>query len=160
MAKVTPTTAAPATAAAPATPAKPANSAAPGTPDAAAGAKKEKKKKVKRELHPALWDEKNETRLKLTAVPADYDPKKHKPLGRKDFEKESLWFEQRALKCEAQAAKFREMGKEADAIGGSTEKGKLKRLANIKKRTDDLIAQLKEAGVTDEEIKAALGTGA
>lgn len=133
-------------------------SAAPGTQDAAGKkGKKAKKAKVKRELFPGLWDAENETRLKLSEIPADFDPKKHKPLTRKDFDKESLFYELRARKCEEQAAKFRAMGAEADLIGGSSEKGKLKRAANMKKRFDELIAQLKEAGMTEDEINAAIG---
>lgn len=155
MAKITPPTTPPTTrpTAPPAAPAaSAAGSAAPGTADAAG--KKEKKKKGKRVLYPALWDAKDEKRLKLAEIPADFDAKVHKPLGRKDFEDETLWYELRARALEAKAAAMRKLGAEAKAAGGTTEAQKAKKFVAMQSKIDELLATLKAAGMSDEQIAA------
>jgi hypothetical protein len=152
----------PAVAGKPAAPAAP--SAKPGTPDTA-GAKDKKKKK--REAHPLLFvDSQNEEtgkiekkRVKLKAVPTDYDAKIHKPLSRKDFEDESLWYELKAQACEKQAAKFRQMATEEKVTGASGEKAKTKRLVAMMKKIEELKKTLIAAGLpVDDIIKAAMAT--
>src|SRR4051812_38955543 len=91
-----------------------APSAKPGTQEPKA--KREKKPKVERIDYPVPEG-------KLLELPADYDPKKHKPLRRKDFKDEALYLDIAAERAEKHAKRLRE---EALAVraGGGKDKGK------------------------------------
>lgn len=126
--------------------AAPAPSAAPGTQDAAA---KKEKKPNKRIPHPALWDATTQARVQLDAIPTDFDAKLHKPLGKKDFKNEGLWYELKAQGFDKKAAEFRAMA----ATAGTSEGAKTKKLILMQKKMAELMASLKSAGV---DVDAAL----
>jgi hypothetical protein len=137
----------PAAAAAPTKPNAPqAPSAKPGVKEPKA--KKEKKPKVERIDYP-VGDE------KLVAVPADYDPKKHKPLRRKDFKDEAVFVDMQADRAERAAKRLRE---EAVAIraGGGKDKGKAKKLIAMQKRMAEMQAQLEADGVDVAALLASV----
>lgn len=139
---------------APATDKNAPKSAAPGTKDEAG-----KKEKVKRVMHPALFNEKGD-RVRLKEIPADFDAKKHKPIQRKDLEDEGLWFELKAKEMDAKAAKFRELAAECRAAGSSTERQKAKKLIAMQKKITELSAALLAAGMPQEKINEMLKLGA
>ena len=130
----------------------PKNSAKPGTQDAT-GAKPEK---VKRIEYPGLLDAEKKP-VKLDAVPADFDPKKHKPLSRKNFAKESTWLLIKAGHAEELAKKYRAMAVTADQVGGGANAGKAKKLVAMQKRMAELEAQLR-AELGDDAVNTLKGS--
>lgn len=121
-------------------------SAKPGARDPKA--KKEKKQKVERVEYPVPEG-------KLERVPEDFDPKKHKPLKRKDFKDEAVFLEIRADQMEAAAKRLREEAKAVRA-GGGKDKGKAKKLIAMQKRMAELQAQLTADGVDVEALMKSL----
>lgn len=163
MAKVAPT------ASAPSKPTAPAGGARPGTVVPAAQGDGKKKEKIVRTFHPLLKPEekKNEktgkTRLEPTArlkdIPADYDPKKHKPLQRRHFEDESLWWELRARHYDSLAVKCRQEAVTAKTTGSAADRVKARRLAQMAKKLEELKSSLSGQGVDVEAIiKAAMAS--
>lgn len=151
----------------PAAPAAP--SSKPGT-KAPEAAKPEKAKKAPRQYYPGLEakpvidPDTNKPRLskqgkqivrptkKLAAVPADFDIKAHKPLGRNDFEDESLWYELRAQDYERKAKEMREQGAEIKALGGIEDRKEAKKLLELQKKMAELTAKLKGKNVDVDGI--------
>lgn len=132
---------------------KKTSAAAPGTKgDEAAAA--EKKGKI---FHPALKaDAEGKPTVKLEEVPADYDPKKHKPLKKSDFASEATYCIMRAEELERKAADYRQ---EADLIkkgGGKKAAQKAKRLAKMQERMEALKKELAESGINVEELMSSL----
>lgn len=158
MAKVTPTAPAAPRATAPApvgsNPAAPP-SAAPGTKEPKA--KKEKKDKVKKAWHPALEpDAEGKPTKTIAKIPDDFDPKLHRPFGRKNLEDESLWYEIQARKFEAKAADCRRQGEEAKKLGSVKDKQSAKKLLALQKRIDEVTKTLEGSGVDVAALLAAL----
>jgi hypothetical protein len=120
-------------------------SAAPGTQDATG-------KKEKRTRAAYVVPEGG-----LTAVPADYDPRKHKPLPRSAFKDAKDWFELRALLLEKKAASLREQAKQESALGGTKDRQKAKRLINMTKRMSVLMDELKSQGIDVDALLKASG---
>lgn len=129
----------------PSAPAAPKSNAKPGTKDDAG--KKEKKVRV---VYPGLIgtdidpETKKPVRLKLKAIPEDFDLKKHKPLMRKDFENEANYFLLRAQIADRMAAKFRELATESEKTGGLNNQKGMKRVVQMHKRMSDMLAALKK----------------
>lgn len=122
-------------------------SAAPGTVDETA-------KKVVKIEYPGLVDaEGNEVRL--TAIPKDFDHKTMKPLGRKDFADESLWFEMQAERCEAKAKHYRQAAADFKKLGNVKDRAKAKKLVQMQRRFDELKAQLASQGIDVASLLAA-----
>lgn len=136
-------------------------SARPGTPDTAG--EKPAKEKVKRVIHPSLIKTEmkdgkpEETRVRVKDIPADFDAKIHKPLQRRDFEDEGMWYELQARKLDEKAAKLRQLAKESKALGNTTERAKTKRLVQMNKKMLELADQLRAAGVPVDDILAKSG---
>lgn len=151
-----------------AAPAKTPPSAKPGTVDPVA----EKPAKVKPVFYPGLeakpvvvdgkpklnkaGKEIVRPTKKLDAVPADYDPKKHKPLGKADFADESIFLELKAQRLEQQAADLRKQAADVKALGSIKDRGAAKKLLNLQKRIDELTKDLEGKGVDLTAIKAKL----
>lgn len=121
----------------------PPTSTAPGTADE--GGKKRKKKekgeKVKREKFPGIPED------GLTDWPADFDPKKHKPLRRQDFKDEAVWLDHKATQFEKAAVRMRDEAKTLRSLGTTAERGKAKKLLKITKELEDLKKTLAAKGV-------------
>jgi hypothetical protein len=94
----------------------------------------------------------------FATVPADFDSKLHKPLKRKDFKDESLWFELRALDLEKKAARMRREGENIKKLGGVKDRVKAKRLLSMQKRMEDLKATLKSEGIDAEALLNSINT--
>lgn len=137
--------------------AKPAGAAKPGTADAKAA--KPAKEKIVKILHPALEADKDgKPTKKLKEIPADLNVKRHKPLMRKNFEDESMFFELKAREFDAKAADFRKQAVEYKALGGAAKSGAAKRLLAMQKRIDELKKQLTDQGLDVGAILAAATT--
>lgn len=136
---------------------KPASTAKPGNKD-----EKAKKEKIKRVAYPLPADPKSEDggTLKLTEIPADWDPKLHKPLTKKDFAEDHLFFELKARQAEAAAAKFRKMGEDSKKVGNVADRAKAKKLQSMQKRMEELKAQLTAQGIDVNALLASSDTAA
>lgn len=94
---------------------------------------------------------------RLDSIPADFDPKKHKPLGRGCFNDESVYLELKATQYEQKAKDFRQQAADMKALGGIKDKAQAKKLISLQKRMMDQIADLEKAGVDVSALKAKLG---
>lgn len=128
----------------------PTPSTEPGTPDAKGKkAKKAKGEKVKREKFPGIPED------GLTEWPAEFDPKKHKPLRRQDFKDETVWLEHKADQLEKSAARMRDEAKTLRSLGDTGERGKARKLLKVSKELATLTEALKAKGVdVDALLKA------
>lgn len=140
--------------------------AAPAKPSAAPGTKepKAKKEKVERVDYPIVagteWSvttgEGDAAVTKLTAWPTDHDPKVHKPLTRKDFADEAVFYDVQADRLERQAKKFRDKAAETRTLGNVKERVKAKKLIAAMKRMEDMKAELVASGVDLEALMKSL----
>lgn len=93
---------------------------------------------------------------KIAEIPADYNPKLHKPLKRNDFEDESIWYELQAQKLEAKAKELREEGKQLKTLGGVKDRADAKKLLAMQKRMLELLTQMQSKGVKVDDIQAKI----
>ena len=143
----------------PAAPAKnaPAKRETLATAPAGEGKKKrEKKPKVKR----VAWGERDEkgalkTKIKGKDV-GDYNPKLNLPLRRGDFENPSDYYELTADRLEAKVAQLRKQATEEKSLGSVADRKKAKRFKSLFEKFNEMSAELKEAGMSEEQIKAIL----
>ena len=134
--------------------------AAPGVKEPKA--KKEKKKRV---AYPGLKNSANEP-VKLEALPSDFDPKVHKPLGRKDFANESTFWLLKAANAEKAAAKYKQFAEDAGKAGAVKGNATAKRLLALQRKLAeveaaltgeigaDAVAALKATAPAAEEVKS------
>ena len=123
------------------------SSAAPGTTD-----EKGSKEKVEKVVYPGLLGDidpetKEPARLVLKDWPEDFDPKKHKPLLKRDFETEAPWLINRAEKLEAQAKAYRDEAEMVKKLGSKQDRAKAKKLIQMRDRMAELRAQLEAEGI-------------
>ncbi len=88
-------------------------------------------------------------------VPKDFDFKVHKPLKKRDFASDHLFYEFRALEMDNKAVTFRKQAEEAKTLGSSQDRGRAKRLVKMTEKMDELKQQLEAQGV---DVKALLAT--
>jgi hypothetical protein len=91
----------------------------------------------------------------FTEIPSDFSSKIHKPLKRKDFKDEALWFELRAAELEAKAKRARAEADNVRKLGGVKDRAKAKRLISMQKRMAEISEQLTAQGV---DVAALLGS--
>lgn len=127
--------------------------AAPGNKDP----KAVKEPKVKRTYHPATLDEEGKPRKRLDAVPADFNPKIHKPLGRKNYKDEGAWLEAKATELEKKAKDLRIEAENSRKLGNVADRANVKRLLAMQKRAQDLAAELLAQGIDVNALLAAAG---
>lgn len=125
-------------------PAKPEASAAP-----AAGGKKGKGKKEKKTRVAYAIPEGG-----LTEWPADFDPKKHKPLARAAFKDETVWLDKKATLHEEAAKKLREEAENIRTLGPSASSAKARKLLKVQNELDELRAMLAAQGVDPDVMLA------
>lgn len=120
----------------------PAAVGAPGT----APEDKPKKEKVKKSIYPGLINDEG-VEVKLTAVPEDYDPKKHSLLKKKNFNDDSLFLEFQAAQLEKKAQALRSQATKLRELGNTASSGKLKTLLKMQERMNELMATLRAEGL-------------
>lgn len=131
------------------TPRNSGKSAAPGTKDDSAG----KKEKVAKVFHPSLKpNDEGKPTAKLAGVPDDFDPKKHKPLRKQDFEGEHIFLRMKADKLEEEAKKLREDADMVEKLGSSADRAKAKKLKAMQEKMEALRKQLEEQGIDVESL--------
>jgi len=86
---------------------------------------------------------------RLTAVPANYEPKLHKPLGKKHFATKALLFDFQVGLVDRTIAKLQERREAliAKKAGKETSARKLARLEKLKAQLAELETELKDSGV-------------
>lgn len=125
--------------------AAPASSTKPGDP----GSEKAKKEKVSK-VRFAVPEE------GLDAWPADFDPKKHKPLRRSDFKNELPYLEHRREKLQSQLTSVEEEIKLVKETGSSGGRAKAKKLLKVQNELDTLKDALAAQGINAEELLAKM----
>lgn len=126
--------------------------------------RKPRKPIAKRIHHPLLKAVEKEVRGKkrmvaseqLAEIPADFNAKIHRPLGRKDFKDESLWYEVQARKLEAKAADLRKQGEDLKALGGIQDRAEAKKLIALQRKMAELTASLQKKGVDTSRLTARI----
>jgi hypothetical protein len=125
------------------------SAAAPGTVDEKAKKEKVKKEKIPRVPYPVPEGG-------LADWPTDFDAKKHKPLGRKDFAKESVYLLKKAEHYEKMAKDLRHEAETGERLGGLKDKGRAKKLLKLQEQFDALKASLQSEGIDVAAILAGL----
>lgn len=146
--------------------AAPAGSARPGKEEQAAAAP-EKKKRVD---YPGLFDDAGEEQRlhylpteageqtytlgdeEITVEVVAWDEKLHKPLLRKHFANEVLFFSWRAHTFRLKAAEFDKKAEDAKRVGSKADQAKLRRLQKMREQMAKLEAALTEAGIDIDEL--------
>lgn len=116
----------------------------------------EKKPKIKRVPY-GQRDAEGELLTKLTGKPADFNPKQHEGLKRKDFASLADFLDFRASEVEAHAKALRQQAADERSGVGKVTKGKQKRLINLHSQYEALMKELQAAGV---DVQAALANAA
>ncbi len=92
----------------------------------------------------------------LADWPADFDAKKHKPLGRKDFANEGKYLIRKAEHLEKLAAAYRHEAETGERLGGVKDKGRAKKLIKLNEQFEALKNQLAAEGIDVATILAGL----
>lgn len=124
-------------------------SARPGTKAPAAA--KPKKEKVVKIAYPHEQP--------LTEYPADFNPKLHLPLKKKDFADSTLYYTKLADVYEARAKALREKAAEEGKLGSVKDKALAKRLIAMTKRMAEMKAAMSAEGIDVDDILASVGLG-
>lgn len=131
----------------------PLASAKPGAAGAPAATKDKKEKVVK---VPFVDHEADEVKL-IEGKPEGYSPKKHLPLKKADFKNEWEFYDWRADRAEAQAAKFRKEAEQSKTLGSSKDRAKKKQLLSLVKKIEALKSDLEGEGNDVAALLATLG---
>lgn len=116
----------------------------------------EKKGGAKRVNHP-LVNSKDPASYPFETMPADFDPKKHFPLKKKDFKEEHQFCQMRLDIARKNVVKWENALAEAKVTGGSKDKAGAKRLAKMASRMSELQQNLGAKGVNSGQVLAAAG---
>jgi len=136
---------------------KPQNETLQTVPAGEGKKKKAKKEKVKR----TAWGERNEkgelkAKIKGTNLPEGFDAKVHSPLRRGDFEHPADYLVFTADRLEAKVKRLREEATKERSLGTVTDRKKAKRFAALATKMASMEKELRESGMSDEQIKAIM----
>jgi murein L,D-transpeptidase YcbB/YkuD len=107
--------------------------------------------------HPAFVpDAEGKATVKLDAVPTDYDPKKHKPLSRANFNDETIAMAWQADDHERAAKRLRAEIEQLKTVGMVKNQTTAKKLVKIMSRLDEIKATLANEGVDVPQFLEAL----
>ena len=90
-----------------------------------------------------------------TAVPTDFNFENFKPLKKKNFVSDHLYFMHRANEMSFKRTAFLVKAEEAKKLGSSSEQRKKKQIVKLQSKMDELKQQLEAQGV---DVKALLAT--
>lgn len=131
-------------------------------PEAKAAEKPEKPKRVAYgERFPddhAEEKERGELKTKLTAIPSDFDAKKHLPLTAKDFSDKAVYYDMRAAHLSAAAEKMTKLAAQERAMGSAGERAEKKRLLSLTEKVATIKSNLMAGGMTEEAIQALIAS--
>lgn len=91
----------------------------------------------------------------LTEAPADFDFNLYRPLKKRDFAEEHLFYEHKAMEMEFKAAQYRADAAESKKLGSSKDRAAARRLVKMTEKMAELQAQLVAAGVDVDALLAA-----
>lgn len=92
------------------------------------------------------------------AVPEGFDFDKFRPLKKRDFTSEHLFYEHKAAQMDHKAAAFRAQGEEAKKLGSTKERAKAKRLIKMTEKMAELRKQLEAQGIDVDAVLATVKT--
>lgn len=128
-------------------PGKPANSRPPQ--------RDEDKEARKRVVHP-LVDSEDENVYPFAEAPADFDPKKHQPLKKRDFVTEVAFYDYKIAAVERQLAKLKSERETIATTGGKSALRDANKLSRMIEKQAEIIASLRAAGLdVDALLKQA-----
>jgi len=90
------------------------------------------------------------------AVPEGFSFKVNKPLKKRDFSADHLFFSYRAEEMDIKAAAFRAQAEEAKKIGSSADRNRVKRVLKLQEKMDELKAQLTAQGIDVQALLAGM----
>lgn len=102
-------------------------------------------------LHPLFASDPD---VKVETVPDDFDPKKHKPLKKKNFTEEHFFFTFRADAFRRLATRFDVKSKESKLLGATGNQVKARRLVKMQAKIKELQEQLQSQGVDTDALMA------
>lgn len=88
------------------------------------------------------------------ATPEGYEFGKFKPLKKRDFVEDWLYYEHRAQEMEAKAKAFHEQADESKKLGSGKQRAKAKRLVKLRTQIAELTQALKDQGIDVEQLLA------
>ena len=86
------------------------------------------------------------------AVPEGFDFGEFKPLKKRDFKEEYLFYEYRAAEAEIKAAKFKELAEESKKLGSGKQRQATRRLLKLREQIAALSEHLGAQGVDVEAL--------
>ena len=108
--------------------------------------------------HPSTWNAEADAGkgapMKIDAVPADFDPKKYKPLAKKDFNDEAVFYDYAAQRAFAKAQNYEELAKQSRLVGNVADKKNMKKFLSMQERIRELQAEILAA--TPPELRAGV----
>lgn len=91
----------------------------------------------------------------LTEVPMDFDFSKYRPLKKRDFAEEHMFYEHKAMELEAKAKLYREDAAESKALGSTADRAAARKLVAMTAKLDELRKGLADAGIDVDALLAA-----
>lgn len=88
------------------------------------------------------------------AVPEGFDFGAYKPLKKKNFKQEYLWYLHKAAEMEFKATKYKTEAEEIKKLGSPAERMKKKQIIRLQSKMDELKKQLTEQGIDVEALLA------
>lgn len=88
-------------------------------------------------------------------VPEGFDFSTYKPLKKKNFETEALYFRHRATEMEEKSLSFIAKAQESEKYGSTADRKKAKQLVKLTQKIKELKAKLTDEGINVEELLAA-----
>lgn len=99
-----------------------------------------------------LVNEDGDPTTQLKEVPVDWHRNTHQMLRAKNFENEALYCEWRAHEYTVRADEMRAKAEEARKLGDSTDRAKAKKFLAMRKKLEELTAQLKADGMDIDSL--------
>lgn len=122
--------------------------------------KKDKKDKKVRIAYPGLkCGPDGKPTVKLTAWPADFDPREHQPLGRNDFENEAPWLRARAERLKKAAERCLKEADLAEKFGNKETRQKARKMQALQEKAQQMAKELMDQGIDPSIFLKQLGVG-
>ena len=123
----------------------------PGTKDITA----KKTKKAGKLQHPAVLALTKDARL--DAAPADFNFDLHKPIKKRVFSCDAVFYEHKVAELQNKVVKMQKLASEAKILGTKTERGKVRKLMSYVEKMKTLKEMLVADGIDVDALMAAHG---
>ncbi len=86
------------------------------------------------------------------AMPEEFEFGEYKPLKKKEFQADHLYFSHRAIELSVRAEAFEAKAEEAKLLGSGKDRSKAKRLQKMQLKMEELRRELEEQGIDVDEL--------